>query len=87
MITTMVLPLKIKIILIKRLIAIKKKAKINKLMTVLNNIINENENEMLTITIMIKAILRNRVMAIKNDSIRKLMTITNNKNKNNINKM
>lgn len=85
MITTMVLPLIIKIILIKRLIAIKKKAKINKLMTVLNNIINENE--MLTITIMIKAILRNRVMAIKNDSIRKLMTITNNKNKNNINKM
>lgn len=83
----MVLPLIIKIILIKRLIAIKKKAKINKLMTVLNNIINENENEMLTITIMIKAILRNRVMAIKNDSIRKLMTITNNKNKNNINKM
>lgn len=81
----MVLPLIIKIILIKRLIAIKKKAKINKLMTVLNNIINENE--MLTITIMIKAILRNRVMAIKNDSIRKLMTITNNKNKNNINKM
>ena len=56
-------------------------------MTVLNNIINENENEMLTITIMIKAILRNRVMAIKNDSIRKLMTITNNKNKSNINKM
>ena len=47
----MVLPLIIKIILIKRLIAIKKKkAKINKLMTVLNNIINENENEMLTIT-------------------------------------
>ena len=87
MITTMVLPLIIKIILIKRLIAIKKKAKINKLMTVLNNIINENENEMLTITVMIKAILRNRVMAIKNDSIRKLMTITNNKNKNNINKM
>ena len=83
----MVLPLIIKIILIKRLITIKKKAKINKLMTVLNNIINENENEMLTITIMIKAILRNRVMAIKNDSIRKLMTITNNKNKNNINKM
>lgn len=83
----MVLPLIIKIILIKRLIAIKKKAKINKLMTVLNNIINENENEMLTITVMIKAILRNRVMAIKNDSIRKLMTITNNKNKNNINKM
>ena len=83
----MVLPLIIKIILIKRLIAIKKKAKINKLMTVLNNIINENENEMLTITIMIKAILRNRVMAIKNDSIRKLMTIANNKNKNNINKM
>lgn len=83
----MVLPLIIKIILIKRLIAIKKKAKINKLMTVLNNIINENENEMLTITIMIKTILRNRVMAIKNDSIRKLMTITNNKNKNNINKM
>ena len=83
----MVLPLIIKIILIKRLIAIKKKAKINKLMTVLNNIINENENEMLTITIMIKAILRNRVMAIKNDSIRKLMTITNNKNKSNINKM
>lgn len=65
MITTMVLPLIIKIILIKRLIAIKKKAKINKLMTVLNNIINENENKMLTITIMIKAILRNRVMAIK----------------------
>ena len=83
----MVLPLIIKIILIKRLIAIKKKAKINKLMTVLNNIINENENEMLTITIMIKAILRNRVMAIKNDSIRKLMIITNNKNKNNINKI
>ena len=83
----MVLPLIIKIILIKRLIAIKKKAKINKLMTVLDNIINENEKEMLTITIMIKAILRNRVMAIKNDSIRKLMTITNNKNKNNINKM
>ena len=87
MITTMVLPLIIKIILIKRLIAIKKNAKINKLMTVLNNIINENENEMLTITIMIKAILRNRVIAMKNDLIRKLMTITNNKNKNNINKM
>ena len=83
----MVLPLIIKIILIKRLIAIKKNAKINKLMTVLSNIINENENEMLAITIMIKAILRNRVMAIKNDSIRKLMTIANNKNKNNINKM
>ena len=83
----MVLPLIIKIILIKRLIAIKKNAKINKLMTVLNNIINENENEMLTITIMIKAILRNRVIAMKNDLIRKLMTITNSKNKNNINKM
>ena len=60
-------------------------------MTIINNINNGKNNEMfltkIIILIIIKSILMNRIMTIKNDSIRKLMTIINNKNDNNNNEI